>query len=112
MAVWEMVRAAARSGFPRGSATDVNRRFFLGRATHGDAVKYANMPARWTILQRINVGLIAILGRLGAEANWRRIAEEMWPLTDGPPSTPLGHEEATWWKAHRGAVAALALNHN
>ena len=58
------------------------------------------MPARWTVLQRINVGLIAILGRLGAEANWRRIAEEMWPLTDGPPSTPLGKEEATWWATH------------
>jgi hypothetical protein len=56
------------------------------------------MPARWTILQRINVGLVAILGRLYAEANFRRIAEEMWPITDGPPSTPLGLEEAEWWE--------------
>jgi predicted unusual protein kinase regulating ubiquinone biosynthesis (AarF/ABC1/UbiB family) len=102
MAFWEMVRLDAPFRFTAEYASDINRRFFLGRATHGGAVKYANMPARWTILQRINVGLIAILGRLGATANWRRIAEEMWPLTDGPPSTPLGREESTWWLAHAG----------
>jgi predicted unusual protein kinase regulating ubiquinone biosynthesis (AarF/ABC1/UbiB family) len=105
VAFWEMVRLDEPFRFTPEYATEVNRRFFLGRATHGDAVKYANMPARWTILQRINVGLIAILGRLGAEANWRRIAEELWPLTDSPPSTPLGHEEATWWATHAGVVA-------
>ena len=68
-----------------------------------DAVKYANMPARWTILQRINVGLVAILGRLQAENNWRRIAEEMWPITNAAPATPLGKEEAIWW-AQRQAL--------
>jgi predicted unusual protein kinase regulating ubiquinone biosynthesis (AarF/ABC1/UbiB family) len=100
MAFWEMVRDDAPFRFTPEYATDVNRRYFLGRVTHGDAVKYANMPARWTILQRINVGLIAILGRLRAEANWRRIAEEMWPLTDRAPSTPLGETEAAWWATH------------
>ena len=39
-------------------------------------------------MQRITVGLVAILGRLSAEANWRRIGEELWPITDGLPSTP------------------------
>lgn len=106
MAFWEMVRVDTPFRFTPEYATEVNRRFFLGRATHGDAVKYANMPARWTILQRINVGLIAILGRLGAEANWRQIAEEMWPLTNRPPSTPLGNEEAAWWARHAGSPPA------
>ncbi|MEY2403713.1 MAG: hypothetical protein QOD38_1264 [Acidimicrobiaceae bacterium] len=101
MAFWEMVRLDAPFRFTPEYATEVVRRFLFGRATHGDAVKYANMPARWTILQRINVGLIAILGRLHAEANFRRIAEEMWPITDGPPSTPLGLEEAAWWETRR-----------
>lgn len=108
MAFWEMWRVDAPFRFTPEYATDVNRRFFLGRATHGKAVKYANMPARWTILQRINVGLIAILGRLGAEANWRQIVEEMWPITDRPPSTPLGHEEAAWWSRHTGQVPSSA----
>jgi predicted unusual protein kinase regulating ubiquinone biosynthesis (AarF/ABC1/UbiB family) len=71
MAFWEMVRLDETFEFTPEYATDVVRRFLFGRATHGDAVKYANMPARWTILQRINVGLIAILGRLHAKANWR-----------------------------------------
>jgi len=70
-------------------------------------VKYADMPARWTILQRINVGLIAILGRLRAEANFRRIAEELWPIADAPPSTPLGEQEAAWWSSARRSAAAI-----
>lgn len=106
MAFWEMVRLDETFRFTPEYATEVVRRFFLGRATHGDAAKYANMPARWTILQRINVGLVAILGRLGAEANWRRIAEEMWPITDRAPSTRLGLEEAEWWATRRDALAA------
>ena len=103
MAFWEMVREDAPFRFTSEYASEVVRRFFLGRATHGDAVKYANMPARWTILQRINVGLVAILGRLQAENNWRRIAEEMWPITNAAPATPLGKEEAIWW-AQRQAL--------
>jgi predicted unusual protein kinase regulating ubiquinone biosynthesis (AarF/ABC1/UbiB family) len=94
---WEMVQKDEVFRFTPEYASEVARRFLLGRATHGDAVKYANMPARWVVLQRINVGLIAILGRLQAEANWHRIAFEMWPTTDASPSTPLGHEEAAWW---------------
>ncbi len=101
MAFWEMVATDQVFRFTPEYATEITRRFFLGRATHGDAVKYADMPARWTILQRINVGLIAILGRLGAEANFRRIAEELWPITNGPPSTPLGEAEAKWLAARR-----------
>ncbi|MGH9275710.1 MAG: ABC1 kinase family protein [Acidimicrobiales bacterium] len=96
---WEMVQKDELFRFTPEYASEVARRFLLGRATHGDAVKYANMPARWVILQRINVGLIAILGRLQAEANWHRIALEMWPATGAGPSTPLGHEEAAWWAA-------------
>ncbi len=98
---WEMVLEDAPFRFTPEYASEVVRRFFFGRATHGDAVKYANMPARWTVLQRINVGLIAILGRLGAEANWHRIALEIWPATDALPSTPLGLEEADWWGTRR-----------
>jgi len=107
MAFWEMVRRDEPFRVTPAYASDVVRRFFLGRATHGDAVKWANMPARWVVLQRINVGLIAILGRLGAEANWRQIAEEMWPFSDRAPSTALGEEEATWWASRRRSVTTV-----
>ena len=57
---------------------------------------YATMPAAFVIIQRINLGLYALLGRLRATGNYRRIAEEMWPMVNGPPSTPMGEAEAAW----------------
>ena len=57
------------------------------------------------ILQRINLGLFAVLGELSATANWRAIAEEIWPFTHGPASTPMGQAE-TAWQARRQAMAA------
>ena len=36
------------------------------------------------IIQRINLGLYAILGELQATRNWRRLAEELWPWVDRP----------------------------
>jgi predicted unusual protein kinase regulating ubiquinone biosynthesis (AarF/ABC1/UbiB family) len=93
---WQFLSDDVPFRFTPEFATDVVRRFMLGRATHGDAVKYADMPARWVILQRIQVGMMAILGRLHAEANYRRIGEEIWPITNAPPSTALGREEVDW----------------
>ena len=37
---------------------------------------------------------MAILGELGATGNWRRIAEELWPWVDAPPSSEMGEAEA------------------
>jgi len=58
--------------------------------------RYSNVPRTYMVLQRINVGLYGVLGSLNATANWRRIAEEIWPFTAGPPSTPIGEAEARW----------------
>lgn len=77
-------------------ATQVNRNYLLGIAGGRDVLKHAMVPPQFVILQRINLGLFAILGRLEATADWRGIAEEIWPIVDGPPSTALGHEEARW----------------
>ena len=46
--------------------------------------------------QRINMGLYSVLAQLNATANWRLIAEELWPMVEGPPSTEMGHKEAAW----------------
>jgi hypothetical protein len=59
-------------------------------------MRAANVPASFVILQRINLGLGGVLGELRATRNWRRIAMEQWPFVNGPPSTPLGEEEAAW----------------
>jgi hypothetical protein len=70
------------------------------------------------ILQRINLGLFAILGRLNATADWRGISEELWPTVNGAPATPLGELEAAWLRDRagrdpeaRGDVAAPTVVH-
>ena len=67
--------------------------------------RHTTLPASFVLVQRINLGLYALLGRIGATANWRRIAEELWPWVDAGPSTPLGEAEAAWL-ADRGDAQA------
>jgi predicted unusual protein kinase regulating ubiquinone biosynthesis (AarF/ABC1/UbiB family) len=80
---------------PEWSSESV-RRFFDPTGEHGEIMRAANVPAAFVILQRINLGLGAVLGELRATCNWRRIAEEQWPFVARPPSTPLGELEAAW----------------
>jgi len=83
-------------------ASSVVRRFFDMRSPVAD---YISLPQSYVILQRINLGLFAVLGELSATANWRAIAEEIWPFSQGPASTPMGEAEATWRAQHQ-AIAA------
>jgi predicted unusual protein kinase regulating ubiquinone biosynthesis (AarF/ABC1/UbiB family) len=80
---------------PEWSSESV-RRFFDATGEYGEIMRAANVPASFVILQRINLGLGGVLGELRATRNWRRIAMEQWPFVNGPPSTPLGEEEAAW----------------
>ena len=57
---------------------------------------YAKIPRSYVILQRINLGLFAILGDMNATADWRGISEEIWPFVQAPPSTPMGEAEGPW----------------
>jgi predicted unusual protein kinase regulating ubiquinone biosynthesis (AarF/ABC1/UbiB family) len=61
--------------------------------------QYATVPKSFVFIQRINLGLYALLGQLGAAGNFRRISEELWPMTNAGPSTPMGEAEATWLAA-------------
>jgi predicted unusual protein kinase regulating ubiquinone biosynthesis (AarF/ABC1/UbiB family) len=74
-------------------ASAVRRRFFDFRSP---LAPYAAIPRSYVILQRINLGLFAVLGELSATADWRCIAEEIWPFVQGPPCTPMGAAEAGW----------------
>jgi predicted unusual protein kinase regulating ubiquinone biosynthesis (AarF/ABC1/UbiB family) len=74
-------------------ATAVSRRFFDFRSP---LASYARIPRSYVILQRINLGLFALLGELSATGDWRCIAEEIWPFFQGPPCTPMGEAEARW----------------
>ena len=80
-------------------STDALSRYFDPNGPYGAILKAVNLPASFVIIQRINLGLMAILGDLRASGNFRRIANELWPWVDGPPSTELGKAEADWLAA-------------
>jgi predicted unusual protein kinase regulating ubiquinone biosynthesis (AarF/ABC1/UbiB family) len=83
-------------------ASSVVRRFFDLRSP---VAQYIAVPRSYVILQRINLGLFAVLGELSATADWRAIAEEIWPFTQGPASTPIGQAEAAWRARHQAMAA-------
>ena len=58
--------------------------------------QYATVPKTFVFIQRINLGLYALLGELTASGNYRQMAEELWPFVAGPPSTPMAVAEADW----------------
>jgi predicted unusual protein kinase regulating ubiquinone biosynthesis (AarF/ABC1/UbiB family) len=95
------IRRPGRLTITPDYASAVVRRFFDLRSP---VAEYVNIPQSYVILQRINLGLFALLGELSATADWRAIAEEIWPFVQGPPSTPMGEAE-TAWRARRLAAA-------
>jgi predicted unusual protein kinase regulating ubiquinone biosynthesis (AarF/ABC1/UbiB family) len=86
---------------PEYASETVRRMFDLG-GPYAHVAKISNLPPAFVITQRINLGLTAILGQLRARANWRRIAEELWPFAQGSPSTRIGEAEAEWLARRRG----------
>lgn len=72
------------------------RAIFDASGEHAELKKVLNVPPSLVVLQRINLGLISLFAQLGATANWRSIAEELWPFTDRSPSTPMGEDAQAW----------------
>ena len=71
--------------------------------------QYSTVPKAFVFIQRINLGLYAILGELHATGNYRKVAEELWPMTNAEPSTPMGEAEAEWIQSQpRLATATLS----
>ena len=86
-------------------ASTVVRRFFDVRSP---IAPYVQIPRSYVILQRINLGVFALLGELTATADWRAIAEEIWPFVQAPPSTPIGEAEAAWRASRKAATEQVA----
>ncbi len=61
------------------------------RAGYYDLLRSLNLPPDYVLLNRIQLGVNSILGRLGATANWYRIALEI--IEGAEPSTDLGRCE-------------------
>lgn len=94
--------------FTRDYAQESLRRYFLSSADHRSLVAVGDVPKDLVILQRIQLGLTALLGDLNATANWVGLSHEWWPWMEGEaePTTPLSiadHE----WRVARGAARLL-----
>ncbi len=90
---YELVLQDRSMRFSADYASETLRHFFDASSP---VVKRANVPPSFVVLQRINLGLYAVLAGLGSERNWRRVASEVWPWVAAPPSTELGRAEAAW----------------
>jgi predicted unusual protein kinase regulating ubiquinone biosynthesis (AarF/ABC1/UbiB family) len=99
---YETVRRPGAVTITEEYASRVVRRFFDVRSP---VTAYVRIPRSYVILQRINLGLFAVLGQLSATGNWRAIAEEIWPFVHGPASTPMGEAEAAWLARHPTVLA-------
>ena len=92
---YEPVRESKEMTWTTGYATSIVRHTFDRSSA---IAQYATVPKSFVFIQRINLGLYALLGQLGASGNFRRISEELWPMTNASPSTPMGELEAEWLK--------------
>ena len=66
-------------------SSETVRMYFDANGPYAHVARASNVPPAFVITQRINLGLTAVLGRLHATANFRRIAEELWPFVGRPP---------------------------
>jgi predicted unusual protein kinase regulating ubiquinone biosynthesis (AarF/ABC1/UbiB family) len=90
---YEPVRESKMMTWTTGYATSIVRHTFDRTSA---IAQYATVPKSFVFIQRINLGLYALLGQLGSSGNFRRISEELWPMTNAAPSTPMGEQEAQW----------------
>ena len=101
---YEFVRVDGEYTIDDAYASLIVRHMFDATGPYGPVMRAINVPPSFVVIQRINLGLYAIFGQIGATANWRRIAEELWSFTNGPPSTPMGRAIDDWRRA-RGPTA-------
>jgi predicted unusual protein kinase regulating ubiquinone biosynthesis (AarF/ABC1/UbiB family) len=107
---YEFVRVDGSYTITHEYAAETVRRFFDTSGPYATMQKAANVPRSFVIIQRINLGLYAIFGELEATANWRRIAEELWPFVDGPPSTPMAERIDEWRRRRRPEATSAKLS--
>jgi predicted unusual protein kinase regulating ubiquinone biosynthesis (AarF/ABC1/UbiB family) len=57
-----------------------------------------SLPADDLMLNRMGIGVVAVLGQLGVTRNWHRMAREAW--FGDPPATEMGAAEEHFFRAH------------
>ena len=95
--------------FTEDYSADGVKAIFETSGEHGELKKVLDVPSSFVVIQRINLGVVALFGQLTAEANWRRIGEEVWPFVEREPSTEIGRAIERWGRAsgHRESYEGL-----
>src|SRR3954467_11378720 len=70
------------------------------RSDFFDMMRRENIPANELMGRRMESGVLAVLGQLGATRNWMRIGREWWFADE--PATELGREEWAYWEDKGG----------
>jgi predicted unusual protein kinase regulating ubiquinone biosynthesis (AarF/ABC1/UbiB family) len=68
---------------------------FSPRGPHSATVQKLALPREYLAISRIDLGMTSILATLRTSSHWAGIREEL--DCDGPPATPYGQLEATFW---------------
>ncbi|HEV7918916.1 MAG TPA: AarF/UbiB family protein, partial [Solirubrobacterales bacterium] len=71
------------------------------RSQYFSLVRRESLPADELLVRRMETGVLAVLGKLNAAANWTKIGGEWWDADK--PATPLGREEWEFFQS-RGHV--------
>jgi hypothetical protein len=72
------------------ATTDPRSEFF-------DLMRRENVPANELMGRRMETGVLAVLGQLGATRNWYRIGREWWFAEE--PATELGRVEWEYFES-------------
>jgi hypothetical protein len=67
------------------------------RSEFYDLVRQQSLPADELMGQRMQTGVLAVLGQLNATRNWMRIGQEWWLAAE--PATELGVAEWAYFEA-------------
>jgi predicted unusual protein kinase regulating ubiquinone biosynthesis (AarF/ABC1/UbiB family) len=87
-------------GFRRLSpayVADLVERGSSPRSPYFDDMRQMTLPPQALLIRRMEGLVLSTLGELRAGNDWRALAEEYFAETD--PSTPLGEEDAAFWRA-------------
>jgi predicted unusual protein kinase regulating ubiquinone biosynthesis (AarF/ABC1/UbiB family) len=90
-------------GFRRLSpayVADLVERGSSPRAAHFEDMRQMTLPPQALLIRRMEGLVLTTLGELRAGADFRAIAEEYF--SDTGPSTPLGEQDAAFWRERRG----------
>jgi hypothetical protein len=93
-AAWYLEPGVRR--FSSAYVTEIIERGSSPRAEYFEQMRRQTIPPQALLLRRMEGLVFAVLGEVRAAADWHALGKEYWE--DGPPSTPLGKEEARFWR--------------